>query len=247
MAERSAASPPTRPRPLPLSALASGHAPGSGRQRRVLFSESFDPVPPPPPAAPEPEIIAPSFTLEDLQLARADAFEEGRKAGAAEAHASVSARHAAALETLAATLSQSVGEARAAAEATVAALGRALIDTLAGLLPRHATVLLSDRVERLLAELRTSLGGEVSLVASAAPESADALAAALARSKQGLAFPIPARIEHDPTLPPTAVRIAWSSAEAVIDLTAVAEALRQTLADVLSPAAIEANQRGVQT
>lgn len=238
MTERPAVPPAARPRLVPLSALVTRPAPAAERPRRVLFGESFDPPPPPPAAAPEPEIIAPSFTLEDLELARADAFAEGRKAGMAEAQASVAARHSAALEACVTAIGESVAEARRAADATVAALGRAVFDSFATLLPNSAQTLLADRVERLVGELRASLGAEVALLVRAAPDVADAIASALERVRHREGPTLPTKLEVDSSLPATAVRIAWSSAEAEIDLATVAEALRRILADLLpnSPA-----------
>lgn len=238
MTERPAVPPAARPRPVPLSALVAQPARAAERPRRVLFGESFDPAPPPPAAAAEPEIIAPSFTLEDLELARADAFTEGRKAGMAEAQASVAARHVAALEACAAAIGESLAEARRAADATVAALGRAVFDSFATLIPHSARTLLADRVERLVGELRASLGPEVALQVRAAPDVADAITSALERVRHLGGSILPTELAVDPSLPATVVRIAWSSAEAEIDLTTVAEALRRILADLLpnSPA-----------
>lgn len=240
MTERPALPSPTRVRPVPLSALAGRSASPRERPRRVLFGESFDPAPAPAPAAPEPEIIAPSFTLEDLELARADAFAEGRKAGTAEAQASLAARHAAALEACAAAIADSCTAARTAADATVAALGRAVVDSLAALLPACAHALLPEHVRRLLDELRASLGAEVSLVVRAAPAVAESITAAFERG-QPRSVATPVRLEVDPTLSETTVRVAWSSAEAEIDLAAVAAALRRHLVDLLanSPAVIK--------
>lgn len=233
MAEPRSLPAPSRPRPLPLSALAARHAASPERPRRVLFGESFDPPPAPQPAA-EPEIIAPTFTLEDLELARADAFAEGRKAGAAEAEASLVARQAAALEGCATAIAASAAEARRAAETTIASLARTLIGALATVLPDHARSLLPSRVERFVADLRADLGSEVVLDLAAAPQTAALLETSLATARQGFASLEPLRLHRDASLPATEVRIRWGSAEAVIDPAAVADAMRRLLGEVLT-------------
>lgn len=243
MAERPSLPPPPRPRPLPLSALATGQAAPPERPRRVLFGESFDPPPLPQPTA-EPEIIAPSFTLEDLEIARADAFAEGRRAGAAEAEGGLIARQANALETCATAIAASAAEARRAAETTIAALARTLIDSLATVLPDHAIALLPVRIERLVAELKATLGSEVTLDLAAAPQTAALLEKSLATVRQGFALPDQLRLHPDPSLPPTEVRVRWASAEAAIDPAAIADAMRHLLGELLAHSPDDASSTG---
>lgn len=233
MAERPSLPAPSLPRPLPLSALAARKAAPPERPRRILFAESFDPPPAAQPA-PEPEIIAPTFTLEDLELARADAFAEGRKAGATEAEAGLLARQAAALERCATAIADSTAEARRAAETTIAALARTLIDSLATQLHDRAADLLPARIERLLADLRANLGSEVVLELVAAPQTASLLETSLATAQEGSAASNPLRLHPDPSLPATEVRVRWASAEAAIDSAAVANAMRRLLGELLT-------------
>ncbi len=232
-----------RSRPLPLSALATRHVAQAERPRRVLFGESFDP----PPAAPqvaEPEIIAPSFTLEDLELARAEAFAEGRKAGVAEAEGGLLARQATALEACATAIATSVAEARRVAETTISALARTLIDSLAVVLPDHSLALLPLRIERLVADLKESLGSEVALDLFASPQTAGVLEKSLASMRQSAALPDQVRLRPDPSLPETEVRIRWVSAEAVIDPAAVADAMRRLLNELLPASPDDTSFRG---
>ncbi|MCS6853824.1 MAG: hypothetical protein NZ523_03575 [Elioraea sp.] len=235
MAERPSLSAPPRSRPLPLSALATRQVAPSERPRRVLFGESFDPPPPLQHAAAEPEIIAPSFTLEDLELARADAFAEGRKAGMAEAEAGLTARQAAALESCERAIAASLAEARRAAEATIAALGRALIGSLATVLADQAAALLPARVERLVADLTTSLGSGVTLDLYAAPQIVAVLEPALTTTRVRAGASTALRLHADPSLSPSEVRVRWASAEALIDPAAAAEAIRRLLDELLIP------------
>lgn len=218
-------------RPLPLSALA-----GSRRRledepaptRRVLFGESFDPPPPPPP---EPEIIAPSFGLDDLEAARADAFAEGRAAGLAEAAAGQAARETAAIEAAAAQLAAAGAAARAAAERTLARLADAVLAAVTAQTAEHAARLLPTQAAALLAELRASLGPEIALEVAAAPAVAGRVAAALREAASRSGVDLPQAVTADPSLDAGAVRVAWSSGEARLDLAAVAAATARILAE----------------
>ncbi len=243
MAEHPSLPAPPRSRPLPLSALAKRHVAQTQRPRRVLFGESFDPPPATPPAS-EPEIIAPSFTLEDLELARAEAFAEGRAAGVAEAEGGLLARQATALETCATAIAASVAEARRVAETTIAALARTLIDSLATTLPDHATALLPVRIERLVADLQGSIGSEVALDLFASPQTASMLEKSLATLGQSGASPAPLRLRADPALPTTEVRVRWASAEAVINPAEVADAMRRLLNELLPASPDDTSSRG---
>lgn len=236
MAETRSLPAPRGPSPLPLSALASRtlpQAPPAPRPRRVLFGESFDPPPPP---APEPEIIAPTFTLDDLELARSDAFAEGRKAGLEEASASLAARQVAALEACARALDDSVVAAREAAEGTTVSLVHALLAALAIHLPAHAAPLMPAHVETVLRDLRTSLGPDVALTVTVGPEAAEAVARALEGLAARAGGPCPCEVRTDPSAAPTAVRVSWSSAEIAMDLTEIGAAVRRLLDETLASA-----------
>lgn len=230
-------------RPLPLSALA-----GSRRRleeqpaptRRVLFGESFDPAPPPPP---EPEIIAPTFGLEDLEIARAEAFAEGRAAGLAEAAASQAARETAAIEASAAQLAAAASAARAAAERTLAHLAEAVLAAVTAQTADHAAGLLPAQTSALIAELRANLGPEIALEVAAAPAVAERVAATLRAAAARSGVDLPQDVVPDPSLDARAVRVAWSSGEARLDLAAVAEATARILAEAFgTPSPVSAVQ-----
>lgn len=151
------------PRPIALSALASRTVERQA-SRRYLFEDDF--ATPEETAraraklaqaAPEPEVIVPSFSAEELAEARAEGMAEGRAAGLAEARAGIEARHAAALETIATRLGEASREAAATAEAAAAALAAATLDLLARALPRvaaaHAQAGCVELAEALLAKL----------------------------------------------------------------------------------------------
>lgn len=229
-------------RPLPLSALAAPRRAAEAASpsgRRILFGESFDPPAPPPP---EPEIIAPTFGLEDLELARAEAFAEGRSAGLAEAARSQAARETAAIEAAAAQLAATASAAREAAERTDARLADAVLAAIAAQTGEHAAGLLPAQASALVAELRASLGPEVALTVSAAPGVADRVAEALHDAATRAGTPFPADVAPDPSLDARAVRVAWRSGEALLDLSAVAAATARILAEAFAPAPVPAVQ-----
>lgn len=216
-------------RPVPLSALAAPARAGQAAPaRRLLFGESFDPPPPPPP---EPEIIAPTFGLEELESARAEAFAEGRAAGLAEAAASQAARETAAVEAAAAQLAATASAARVAAERTLARLADAVLAAITAQTADHAAHLLPGQVVALLAELRANLGPEVALGVAAAPAVVERVAVALREAAARSATDLPQEVVPDPSLDARAVRVAWSSGEARLDLAAVAAATARILAE----------------
>jgi flagellar biosynthesis/type III secretory pathway protein FliH len=217
-------------RPVPLSALAAPKRlfeEETRSARRVLFGESFDPSPPPP----EPEIIAPTFGLEDLELARSEAFAEGHAAGLAEAAASQAARETAALEATAKELAAAAAAARAAAERTDARLAEAVLAAVAAQTAEHAARLLPAQTSALLAELRANLGSEIALTVTAAPAVAERVAAALREASARRGVDLPHEVAADPSLDACAVRVAWTSGEARLDLAAVAAATARILAE----------------
>lgn len=222
-------------KPVPLSALAAPKRlfPDEPKpSRRTLFGESFDPPPPPPP---EPEIIAPTFGIEDLELARAEAFAEGRAAGLAEAAASHAARETAALEATARELAASAAAARAAAERTDARLADALLAAVAAQTAEHAARLLPVQAQALLAELRANLGPEIALTVAAAPMVAERVASVLSEAARQSGVDLPNDVVADASLDARAVRVSWSSGEARLDLAAVADATARILAEAFGP------------
>jgi flagellar assembly protein FliH len=226
-------------RPVPLSALAAPKRlfqDEAKPSRRALFGESFDP---PPPAPPEPEIIAPTFGIEDLELARSEAFAEGRAAGLAEAAASHAAREAAALEATARELAATSAAARDAAERTDARLADAVLAVVAAQTAEHAERLLPVQASALLTELRASLGPEIALTVAAAPCVAARVASVLSEAARQSGIELPTDVVADPSLDARAVRVSWSAGEARLDLATVADATARILAEAfgtLTPA-----------
>lgn len=218
-------------RPVPLSALAAPKRlfqDEAKPTRRALFGESFDP---PPPGPPEPEIIAPTFGLEDLELARAEAFAEGRAAGLAEAAANHAAREVAALEATARELAAASAAARAAAERTDTRLADAVLAAVAAQTAEHAERLLPAQASALLAELRANLGPEIALTVAAAPAVAERVASVLSEAARQSGADLPNDVIADPSLDARAVRVSWSAGEARLDLAAVADATARILAE----------------
>src|SRR5271166_5751126 len=103
------------------------HDPGVG----ALFTEDFDL----PATAPEPEVIAPVFTIRELSAAREAAWREGHAAGLQEATASDAAATRQALESIAMQFGSERDAAAARAEQSAQAIASLLIDSLASVFP----------------------------------------------------------------------------------------------------------------
>jgi flagellar assembly protein FliH len=206
-----------------------------GHQRRYLFEDDFAT-----PgerrqasrlaqAAPEPEVIAPSFTADELAEARAEGVLEGRAAGAAEARAAIEARIAGALETIAARLGDASAEAGRAAERAAGALAATTLDLVARALPeaaaRHAQQGCAELAEALLARL----SGVDRITIRLPPELARQLGPRLAEAAAASDFA--GRLDVLPTDGMVAgeMRISWPGGEARRDPKALEQAAREVL------------------
>lgn len=252
------------PRPLALSALASrqverpaahqaahakAHQPPRAGARRFLFEDDFAS-----PqdvshararlaqAAPEPEVIAPSFSAEELAEARAEGMSEGRAAGFAEARAGIEARLAAALETIAIRLGEASREAAATAELATGALAATTLDLLARALPRaaaaHALAGCAELAESLLAKL----SGVERIAIRLPPELARALASRLEAAAAAADFT--GRLDVIPTdgMVTGEMRISWPGGEARRDPAQLAKAAGDVLRQLgLAPSQTEAS------
>ncbi len=243
------------PRPLALSALASrqvermADSPAAhAGSRRFLFEDDFAS-----PqdvarararlaqAAPEPEVIAPSFSAEEVAEARAEGVAEGRAAGLAEGRSGSEARIAAALETIATRLGEARREAAATAEGAAAALAAATLALVAGALPRaaaaHALAGSAELAETLLARL----SGVERIAIRLPPELARALAPRLEQAAAAADFA--GRLDVIPTDGMVAgeMRISWPGGEARREPAALATAAGDVLRQLgLAPPPAEA-------
>jgi flagellar assembly protein FliH len=224
------------PRPLALSALARGRA-EPPPQRRYLFEDDF--ATPEEQAraraklaqaAPEPEVIAPSFSAAELAEARAEGIAEGRAAGHAEARAGTEARIAAALETIAARLGEAGREATIAAERAASALAAATLDLVARALPDVAAAQAGAGCAELAEALLGKLAGAERIAIRLPPELARTLAPRLEAAAAAADFA--GRLDVLPTDGMVAgeMRISWPGGEARRDPASLTAAARAVLA-----------------
>lgn len=229
------------PRPIALSALARpagarSEAVAGQQQRRYLFEDDFAT-----PgeqhrtrarlsqAAPEPEVIVPSFTADELAEARAEGVLEGRAAGAAEARAAIEARIAGALETLATRLGDAKAEANRAAEQAAGALAATTLDLLARALPATAAHHAQQGCAELAEALLAKLAGVDRIAIRLPPELAKSLGPRLAAAAATVDFT--GKLDVIPTDGMVAgeMRISWPGGEARREPKALGQAARDVL------------------
>jgi flagellar assembly protein FliH len=235
------------PRPLALSALAArqverhathqaAHPAAHAVSRRFLFEDDF--ASPQEAArararlaqaAPEPEVIAPSFSAEEVAEARAEGMAEGRAAGLAEGRAGAEARLAAALETIATRLGEARREAAVTAETAAGALAATTLDLVARALPRAAAAQALPACAELAETLLARLSGVERIAIRLPPELARTLAPRLEQAAAAADFS--GRLDVIPTDGMVAgeMRISWPGGEARRDPAALAEAAGDVL------------------
>jgi len=179
--------------------------------------------------APEPEVIVPSFSAEELSEARAEGIAEGRAAALAEARASADARLAAVLETIAARLGEARREAHATAERAAGALAAATLDLVARALPAMAAAQALPGCAELAETLLVRLGAVDRIAIRLPPELARALAPRLEAAAAAADFT--GRLEVLPTDGMVAgeMRISWPGGEARREPAALAAAAQDVL------------------
>jgi flagellar assembly protein FliH len=196
-----------------------------------IFAEDFDrPKVPEPPPNPEP--VAPVYTAEELQAARAEALREGHEAGLAEADGITAslARHA--LLTIADSLQTARDDVRGIAEEAAESLACLLMDAFATAFPalcaRHAETELRAIVRAVVPHLHT----EPTITIRASPHVTEALAEEIAALDPEALDRV--RIVPTDSVPQGDIRIAWRSGKAHRDTTK----LWADIENVLAPAGL---------
>ena len=197
----------------------------------VFFDEDFD-LPPPAPMPPEPEIIEPTFTAEDLRAAREQAARESRDAALLEAETSASAAAARTLEAVAEALSATREDAAAIAEQSAEAMIRLLLDCFATAFPALSARHGARETAAILRAVLPALRHEPRISVRVSPHAAQALE----REIDKLDPDVSSRVKLVPTdaLANGDVRIAWENGSAVRD----AKALWAQIEDILAPAGL---------
>lgn len=179
--------------------------------------------------APEPEVIVPTFSAEELAEARAEGKAEGRMAAQAEARASHEARMVLAVETIATRLGEARREAAVAAERAASALAAATLDLLSRALPAAAAAEAARGCEELAQMLLARLSGVDRIAIRLPPELARALGPRLEAAAAAADFA--GRLDVIPTDGMVAgeMRISWPGGEARRDPAALAAAAADVL------------------
>jgi hypothetical protein len=196
----------------------------AGAHRLRLLVEDFDEIA----RAPEPSDACACVrcrTDPALRLCRADAFEDGRRAGLAErddAAAAEAIRAAALADAIAAALRAADAEIGQLAEITAEALGVAVIAMVRAALPGACARLGAEEAGRLAAAVLPALARHPALTVEAPDEAASALAIALAV--------LPAALRgRTEIVPGETLRIAWSGGQVRRDAAAALAAIDDVL------------------
>jgi flagellar biosynthesis/type III secretory pathway protein FliH len=180
----------------------------------VLFAEDFDDAPEAVVVAapPEPEIIAPVFTLEDIEAVRRRAHAEGRAAAAAATGAAVQA----ALGEIAATLGRIEAEAEAEAERGAEETSRLLLDILLTLLPATCARHAETEVRAVARAVLPALRRPAAITVRVHPELVPAMRDEIDRFDPDLAGKI--SVIPVETMTPSDVRANWMNGSAIRDM-----------------------------
>lgn len=215
-----------------MAGSSSGMTRGAGATRGlVLFAEDFD-LPPQPVAAPEPEIIEPTFTKAELETACRQAWEAGQDAAAATFTESNATEIRNALVAISAGMAEARAQAAATAQQAADELARLLFDCFAAAFPSlcaaYGEVELRDLVRALLPALRQ----ERSLTIHVNPAHATGIRSEIERADPNLAARM--NVVACDTIQPGDIRIVWSAGQATRD----AAALWKQIVEVLAPAGL---------
>ncbi len=192
----------------------------------TLFAEDFDM----PGAAPEPEVIEPTFSVGELAEARETAWRDGRSAGTREA----AADNAAAIrETVAAIAAQLVDEREASAtraEHNAEAIARLLLNGFAAAFPALCARFGDDEVRALVRIVLPALSQEPAIAVRTNPRTAAAVTQEVAHLAPELMAHVQT-IECD-EMAPGDVRVTWRNGAAVRDTASLWEQVAEALVPI---------------
>ena len=199
-----------------------------------FFDEDFD-TPVEPPSPPEPEIVAPVFSLSDLEAARAEAWDNGRSAGLAEAETAAVPVARKALADIAAAMRDARDEAAAIAEASAESIARLVMDSLATAFPALCARHGDREVRAIVRTLVPSLHQEPMVTLRVNPHSAPAIAREIEQLDPDMVPKV--RIVPTDAVQSGDIRIAWRNGDATRDTASLWRKIADVLeaADFLSP------------
>ena len=194
----------------------------------ILYAEDFDDPAPPGNAEPEPEVVEPSFTLAELDAARAAARADGIASERARLGAETDAARARALDALTAALAEAGEVARAVAEDAADGLAQAVLSVVAAGLPALCAQHGEGEVRALLGTLLPTLAVEPRITVRLSPHLLDPVRADLAALDPDIA----AAVQLVPTdaVPLGDVRVSWDGGSLQRSAAAACAAVREALA-----------------
>jgi flagellar biosynthesis/type III secretory pathway protein FliH len=204
---------------------------------KVLFAEDFD-LSPAQDTTPAPEVIEPTFSLAELETARAEAWQAGSDVASAEAAAADHAVMRQTVTAVAAQLAAAHGELVQLAEQSATAIARLLLGSLGAVLPELAATYGEAELQAITRIVLPGLFKEPAVTLRINPLHCTAIAREIERLDPDLA----ARLQTIPTesIPAGDVRIGWRNGGATRDAAALWEQVSATLAlSGLSPALAE--------
>jgi flagellar biosynthesis/type III secretory pathway protein FliH len=199
-------------------------APSRRRPAAMFMLRNFDDVVPP-------EAFEPSFTAEDLEVARREGFAEGQADGHAVAGNSRAAAEAAALANIATALAESRDVAAAVADQAAGALAKTLVAALGAVMPDLIRRSALSEAAAMLAHILPGLAREPDIRIEVPADIADGIAAAL----------VPLASEHRGKidvagadhLPVAEARVRWAAGEARRQPAQIWEAVMEMLRPAL--------------
>lgn len=202
--------------------------------RKFLFDTSFDLYRPPMPAEveeePEPEPEEPSFSAEELEATRREAFEAGRAEGNGEAMAGIEQNLSTSLEAVRAQLDALIAHQRQGAETRRAEAMEVALEALGTLFPCLQKNFGFAEIEAAIGEALRRLEVEPRVVIRVTDEMIDPLRERLPDLAEGNGFDGKLVLVPDGELNQGSVRIEWASGGAECDSARVWQEL-QTLID----------------
>jgi flagellar biosynthesis/type III secretory pathway protein FliH len=209
------------------------------RGARVLFEEDFD-LPPPrssiDTAPPEPEVIEPLFSAAELDIARAEGWQEGHDQAQDAAYATDATLGREALVAIAPQLGQSAAEARSIADVAADAIAHLLLAGFATAFPALCRRYGEAEICAVVRQILPALQSEPKVTVRVPP----AAVAAVTRELETLdpEFSALVQVVAAEALSSGDVRIAWRAGHASRDT----KRLWQDIEAILAPAGFLPNQ-----
>lgn len=193
---------------------------------KVLFAEDFD-QPLSRGAAPEPEVIEPTFSAAELEAARAEAWQAGSDEAAVKAAAADHAAIRQAVAAIAAQLAAAHDACLEIAEQSAAMIARLLLHSLGAVLPQLAARYGEAELLAIIRIVTPGLFKEPAITVRAHPRHC----AALIREIESLDPDLAARMQVIPTdaMPPGDLRVSWRNGGAIRDTAALWAQVSETL------------------